>query len=369
LQPILLNQARDPLRRLDVRRMVSEPPPRVPYVVETIAVEGALGMLSGPPGAGKSLLSGVFAIGVALGRSSVGIGCKRGRALIVDAENGEYEIHRRVHTLGMPADGVEVYEAEGFDLRRDLERLAEILASRAPTIDLLVLDSYRSLWGGEENDSGEVAAALDPLRNLIREFRVAALLLHHTPKSGNGYRGSSAIAASVDLGFTLGRDEDDPDPTRRYLECWKCRVATEPPKRWLSLAPDGDRVLVSEAEPYVGGIGRPDSRKQDVANLIARSVLPTLVGNPLTTAEIARAVDRSAGDGTVRRALADLENVGWLPKTSPHRPCVTSSRPCGRLLAGPNREGLCTSTRARACGFPSAARHATESPRPPRLRG
>jgi hypothetical protein len=47
-------------------------------------------------------------------------------------------------------------------------------------------------------------AALGPLRNLVRRYETGALLLHHSTKSNGGYRRSSAIGASVELGFRLG---------------------------------------------------------------------------------------------------------------------------------------------------------------------
>jgi len=44
----------------------------------------------------------------------------------------------------------------------EIERLAAI-ADRGDE----ERDSFRSLWAGKENDSGEVSAVLDPLRNLV----------------------------------------------------------------------------------------------------------------------------------------------------------------------------------------------------------
>ena len=214
------------LRRLDVARMVREEPPAVPWVVEGLVVRGMLTVLNGREGEGKSLLTMALAAGVATGQDEAGLVCHLGGAVIVDAENGAYEIHRRVRTLDLPGD-VEVREADGFDLRGNLGELEDVLAAHRPS--LLVLDSFRSLWQGDQNDSREVAAALDPLRNLVRRHDVGTVLLHHSGK-GNGaaYRGSSAIGASCELGFKLAREEDDDERERRYLECWKCRPAPSP---------------------------------------------------------------------------------------------------------------------------------------------
>jgi hypothetical protein len=58
--------------------------------------------------------------------------CHRGRVVIVDAENGEREIHRRVHTLGLPSEGVVIYETDGFDLRSDLYDVERALDEHSP---------------------------------------------------------------------------------------------------------------------------------------------------------------------------------------------------------------------------------------------
>ena len=69
----------------------------------------------GREGEGKSLLAMALGAGVATGQDEAGFTCHRGGVVIVDAENGAYEIHRRVHTLELPGEGIHVYEAEGFD--------------------------------------------------------------------------------------------------------------------------------------------------------------------------------------------------------------------------------------------------------------
>jgi RecA-family ATPase len=237
------------LRRIDVARMVREDPPPIPWVIEGLVVRGALTVLNGREGEGKSLVSMALAAGVALGENQAGLVCRVGRVLILDVENGSYETHRRVHALGLPGS-VEMYEPDDgkrFDLRTDLADLDRLLAAHRP--DLLILDSFRTLWGGEENDSGDVAKVLDPLRNLVRKRNAGTILLHHSGKGSGSYRGSSAIGASAELGFTLAREDGDQDPQRRSLTCWKCRPAPKPPKAWLRLSVDRGMVLIDHADP------------------------------------------------------------------------------------------------------------------------
>lgn len=321
------------LRRLDVARMVREDPPEVPWVIDGLVVRGTLTILNGREGEGKSLLAMALAAGVALGETQAGMDCHPGKVLIVDTENGSYETHRRVHALGLPAT-VEVYEPDDgqrFDLRSDLGDLDRLLAAHRP--DLLILDSFRTLWGGEENDSGEVAKVLDPLRNLVRKHKAGTILLHHSGKAtGGSYRGSSAIGASAELGFTLAREEGDEDHARRSLHCWKCRPAPKPTKAWLRLSVERGMVLIDQAEAHE----KEPQAAAPVTSSLKPQVLAALSETPQARADIARAVGRDPKDRSVGRVLADLSDEGQAERTG------TEARPLWKVAGGKPPKGDAT---------------------------
>lgn len=302
--------APEALRVLDVAEMVRTMPPPVPWVIEGIAVEGALTLISGKEGEGKSLLAMSLAVGVALGEDVAGVACKRRRVLIVDAENGPYEIHRRVHTLGLPAEGVTVVEADGYNLGRDLAALEELIAKVDP--GLVILDSFRSLWPtGEENDSGAVSPVLDGLRNMLRRRRVAGLLLHHVSRAGNDYRGTSAIGAAIEIGLALKRIPEDPEARdRRRLRCFKCRPAPEPSDRWLRLHVERGQVFVDATDAFVG-----ESEGEKPVAPVRDELAPKMLAaaeEPMSWPDLARAIDRGPKDGTARRLRDDLLKKGEL---------------------------------------------------------
>jgi len=320
------------LRRLDVARMVREQPPPIPWIVKDLVVRGAVTLINGREGEGKSMLAMALAAGVALGENQAGLNCRAGRVLIVDTENGRHETHRRVHALGLPGT-VEMYEPDDgkcFDLRTDLDDLAVLLAQHRP--DLLVLDSFRTLWGGEENDSGEVAKVLDPLRNLVRRHNTGTILLHHSGKGSGSYRGSSAIGASVELGFTLAREEGDDDRSRRSLSCWKCRPAPKPSKAWIRLSIEHGMVLVDRADPPEDQ--RSSSAKAPVTRMLKPLVRAVLTGEPQTRADIARSVDRDPKDRSVGRVLDDLAAEGLADKIGP------DTRPLWKVAGGRAPKGV-----------------------------
>jgi len=228
------------LRRLDVARILTTEPAPVDWLIEGVAARGALTLLAGREKEGKSMIA--LAVGACVlsgGGSVAGLACRAGRVLIVDAENGEAEAHRRVRALGLDSRhiaNIEYVEPRGFDLRGDLRELDRLLERSRP--DLCILDSFRTLWGGEENSSGEVAGALDPLRALLRDRGVAGVLIHHLGRRGGEYRGSSAIGASVENLLELARVEGDPDRRRRRLRNSRCRFEEEAPDRWLTIEAD-----------------------------------------------------------------------------------------------------------------------------------
>ncbi len=299
-----------PIRFLDVAGMAAKAPPPVPWLAPPVLPRAALTALYAPGGDGKSLLSMALTAAIAHGSDLAGIECKPGTTIYLDAENGEWEIHRRVHTLGLPSSGVRMADASGLDLRRDISAIEAVVNEANP--DLLVLDSFRSMTPGmDENDTGQTARALDPLRRLAHESGTVILLIHHANKAGRDFRGASSIRDAVDVLWHLGRQEDDPDPRRRFLSCRKMRVAAEPERLWLRLEVDRGRVLIDRAEPPEEQ-DRPVT--QPVRAKLSDEIFASMDDRPLRLAAIAELVGRGAKDGSVRNALAALVADGLLTR-------------------------------------------------------
>lgn len=286
------------LRLLDIDRMLATTPPPVPWLVEPLLAQGCVTMLAGREGQGKSMLALALAAAIGHGANVAGFDCQPGRVLYVDAENGEREAHRRIHGLGVKPGALVYAEANGFGLATDIALLAGLIDEHKPTV--LVLDSLRSLAPGlDENDSRPVEAALRPVSRLAQVKGLPVLLLHHAGKSGLEYRGSTAIGAAVEIGFTLAWHEDDPDKRRRRrLSCWKSRPAPMPDTRWLTIEPDGESILLGEAEPF-----QPSAPARENAE---EQLLGSLNGYPTTWSQWARDAGLDPKSGTARRARDSL---------------------------------------------------------------
>jgi KaiC/GvpD/RAD55 family RecA-like ATPase len=297
-----------PIRFLDVAGMVAKVPPPVAWLARPILPRAALTAVYAPGGDGKSLFSMALAAAIARGEELAGIECEHGSAIYLDGENGEHEIHRRVHTLGLPVSGVRVADASGLDLRRDIKAVEALVVEDHP--DLLILDSLRSLTPGmDENDTAQTARALDPLRRIAHQTGAAVLLIHHANKDGRDFRGASSIRDSVDVLWHLGRHEKDPDPRRRFLVCRKMRVASEPERLWLRLEVDRGQVLIDPAGPPEE---HPATAAQPVRSRLSDEILGSMTEAPLRLAQIAELVGRSPKDGSVRNALHALVRDGLL---------------------------------------------------------
>jgi KaiC/GvpD/RAD55 family RecA-like ATPase len=293
------------LRRCDVAGMLTTEPAPVDWLIEGVVARGTLTLLAGREKEGKSLVAMACAArGAGGGGTLAGIHVEPLRVLIIDAENGDRELHRRLRSLGLRSNHVariEVYEASGHDLRRHMHEVEALLGSYKP--DLLILDSWRSLWAGDENDSGEVAKVLDPLRNLIRRHNAGAVLIHHMRKNG-GYRGSSAIGASVENVMELSRHDEDPDRRRRCLRNPACRYEQEADDRWLRLERDDATgvVLIDETEAFHPSAPVRKGAEDDL--------LAALDGHPTIWAAWAREAGLDPKDRTARRARDSLVERG-----------------------------------------------------------
>src|SRR4051794_26645606 len=138
-------------------------PPPLSYLAEGVIVSDALNLLAAREKVGKSMLSLGLALAIAKGeRSYAGLRVQPGRVVYIDAENGIGETPRRIRRLSempVPADNFRYLALGDQPFRLDdadaLDVLDEVVAAYEP--DLIVLDSFRSLWTGDENNPREVA--------------------------------------------------------------------------------------------------------------------------------------------------------------------------------------------------------------------
>lgn len=109
------------------RKAARPPGDTAPLALRSLAADGYVTVLTGEGGEGKSFLTLALAKAVAEGGSAAGVACRAGRSVIFDAENGEQLMARRLQAARIPREGVAVYDADGFDIRRQLDEFRTVI--------------------------------------------------------------------------------------------------------------------------------------------------------------------------------------------------------------------------------------------------
>ena len=163
---------------------------RVEWVLEKLIPERSLTLLHGPGGLGKTWLGLAMAKAVSEGTPFLGLETKRRPVVYIDFENPLPMLIDRVRALDIKEVRFWHLSAERRPPKIDGTEweLYKTLAAGS----LLIFDTARAAFDGEENSSQDVALAMGRFKEL-RELGNEILLLHHTTKlNEKASKGSTA---------------------------------------------------------------------------------------------------------------------------------------------------------------------------------
>ena len=269
-----------------------EPPPQ-PWVIPDWMPSGALTLLSGPGGAGKSRLALQLAAGVAGGESHWIDGARQyglalddrlhGGAAVVYAswEDRPAVIARQLaalsgpdrswvrpnmplHLPGAPPHGIAnmgpLYMMAPHQQEPDTHLATRLRAAAAKVrAALVVLDSLAAVYSASEIDRAAVRGFLASWDAWAYEQNCAVLILSHPPKSGADYSGSTDWLAGVRALWTLTKElhgqerkhgKQDDRPLAWRLACVKSNYADEGPPGPLRLNWEGPALTVADTWDY-----------------------------------------------------------------------------------------------------------------------
>jgi len=224
--PILATHA----HKLDTRFLVDTDPDPIDWVWEGFLAPGTLSMLHGEGGLGKSWLAMKIAEQMLnTGGNLFAKEVRPGGVLILDGENAETQIHSRIHYTTISADADLSYYMVN-DPILGLEELTEayldhLIHTHEPR--LIIVDSQRALYAGDEKEQGEAGRMLRRFARWIEKYSAAFLFIHHDNRGGD-YSGSSDINAAITgCRLHLKRHIDKDKPNARILTQPKNRIAAE----------------------------------------------------------------------------------------------------------------------------------------------
>lgn len=234
-----------------LRQLMAEPYEEPGFIIKPWFRERDSLLLWAAAGVGKTMLSLTLALVVAGGGSVAGWSNETPRkVLIVDGEMPLGAIQSR---LGMLKDAVEGIDWEAaqdnieiharqrqdidgrfYDLSQGESHQAILRTVKEKRIDLLILDNVTTLTDamGDENSVESTKPVLKFLMDL-KKTNVAVIVVHHANKTGQGFRGSSALETTVEMTMGLTR----PDNTEMGSAAFRVEFGKYRHRRDATLAP------------------------------------------------------------------------------------------------------------------------------------
>jgi len=298
--------------------LTADLPERQDIVAGGLLPRGGLGLLVGPPKAGKTILALSLALAVSLGRRFLEWETTPGRVLYLLGEGGPQLLKERLEAMlgetpsPLPDGLTFSWPENGFRLWLDdpAARAALVRKCKEDRIDLLVVDPLVRFHTKDENSTGDMAELVGNLATLREESGAAVLLVHHTRKpslrsdkgSAVEARGSSVLHGEVDSALVLSSRRSSGDFTLHFELRW----APEPAPLVLELDPGRLTFKVT---------GNLDGSRRKLSAKRLRELLEE--SGPASLDDLARAAGCTTR--TVHIYLKELQAEGAVAyRTGPH---------------------------------------------------
>jgi len=210
------------------------------WIVEKLIPEGAITLLYGKAGTGKTWLVLQLGIAVSGGRPFCTLRTKKCPVIYVGFEDPLQVISKRLKIMGA-SNNFRIWHIDSDFPPPKLDKQWQKY-KQLPAGSLLIFDTLRASQGGDENSSQDMAQIMEKLKELRKEG-LTIVLVHHTPKASESiYKGSTAILDLVDHELCLEKlkDEDNENiETEVYRLGTKQKTRFQPGEVFLSFAQEG----------------------------------------------------------------------------------------------------------------------------------
>lgn len=186
---------------------------------------GYLCLLIAPGATGKSILTMIEAISIALGRDLLQLGhVEQGNVLLINNEDDYVELDRRIHGVCVEykldrttlVERLRYYSGYGnrvifadegagntVEATNEVNQIISYINEK--DIKLLIVDPFISTHTSDENNNSKIDQVIQVYRRIAIETNVAIRIVHHTPKGNNNKNGG---AGDIDMARGAGALKD-----------------------------------------------------------------------------------------------------------------------------------------------------------------
>ena len=284
--------------------------PFIEYLSPPLLPRGALVVLAGKPGVGKSMLCLYIAHEVARGGALFGrFECRQGKVLLIDEENNPAQLKARIQSMALDiSDNIYVSILRGFriDVGKNIMRLEDIVGELG--IDLVILDNWTCLVKKvDENKGVEVGHILNRLRRMANETNTCVLLVHHLRKDApfpihelDTLRGSSVLTGVPDIVLLLSHERGAENRVFKVIK-----------NRYNSMEP---AFLLDGKWRIVGELAASVEKNIEAAARAVKDYLAVKLEHMGSLHEILENLSGDFSESTIRRAIDFLYKTGQLEK-------------------------------------------------------
>ena len=192
--------------------------PDILWLVYGLLVQEGMSMIFGKSGDTKSFLALHLALCLAhkINFFDISSDCDHKIPVVYNALEGVYGLKNRIDgwhkAQGLPF--VDNFYGQHSDLflndNKSIDRFIDLLKGIDFKNGLIIIDTYNNATPGiEENASGQYGLVNANIKRITRTFKSHVLVVHHTGKDGEDYRGTSAMGGAMDTIIKVTKTADN----------------------------------------------------------------------------------------------------------------------------------------------------------------
>lgn len=242
---------------------------------EGILLQSDMLLITGAKKSRKTFLAYNLGLALTTGKSFAGFKIdSKHKVLMFSAEGGYFPNRDRLHII---CKGLDIDEPENFHINfdsrlkiennKDYDEIQERILEFE--CDVLIIDPFIKFHRKDENSAQEMSYVLERLRNLIEDYSISIILVHHQGKEPNaGARGSSAILGEYGSCITTTKIGGDESLKHRIEFDLRHAITPDPKNLIFNAETNWFELDISPTESILAKYG-PLSRQELVDKLLA----------------------------------------------------------------------------------------------------